>query len=71
MIITKKDFCLYIEEEFVETDKTMIEIILDACERYSIDPYMIEPLINRQIKEKIEQEFIKLNYLKPENFKII
>ena len=71
MIITKKDFCLYLEDEFIESDKSMIETILAACEKYTIEPDLVEPLINRQIKEKLEQEFIDLNYLKTENFKII
>ena len=71
MIITKKDFCLYLEDKFIESDKSMIEIVLEACEKYTIDADLVEPLINRQIKEKLEQEFIDLNYLKTENFKVV
>ena len=58
MIVTKKDFCLYIEELNASNKQSMIDNVLDACEEYNIDPSMIEPLINRSIKEKLELEFI-------------
>lgn len=71
MIITKKDFCLHVEEQFCNNKMSMIDTVLSACIEYNIDPEMIEPLINRSLKEKMEAEFIDLNYLKAESNVII
>lgn len=71
MIVTKKDFCLYVEEQFANNSMSMVDTVLSACEEYNIDPEMVEPLINRSLKEKMEKDFINLNYLKAENTKVI
>lgn len=71
MIISQKDFCLYVEEQFANNDMSMIDTVLMACARYNIDPEMVEPLINRSVREKMEIEFIELNYLRAETGKVI
>lgn len=71
MIITKKDFCLHVEDEHIGNDMSIIDNVLAACDEFNIDPEMVEPLINRSIKEKMHQEYIKLNYIKAENTVII
>jgi len=71
MIITQKDFSEFIENEFAFNNMTIIETVLYACEKFSIDPNMVEPLINRSVKEKMKQEFIELNFLKKENNEIV
>ena len=71
MIVDQKEFCLYVEEQFANGNMTMIDTVLAACEKYNIDPLMVEPLINRSVKEKMELEFIDLNYLKAETVSIL
>lgn len=68
MIITKKDFCNYVEKHYADnTNTTMIDTILEACIQFNVDPEMVEPLVNRSLKDKMKVEFIELNYLKSEN----
>ena len=64
MIINKKEFCIHIEEEFSTNNMSLIDNVLTACNEFNVDPDMVEPLINRSIKEKIKEEYIELNYLK-------
>jgi len=71
MIISQKDFCLYVEEQFANNDMSMIDTVLGACAKYNIDPELVEPLINRSVREKMEIEFIELNYLRAETGKVI
>jgi hypothetical protein len=71
MIITKKDFCLYVEEQFASNDMSMIDNVLIACDKYSVDPELAESLINRSVKEKMRNEYVTLNYLKPESTVIV
>ena len=71
MILTKKDFSLYIEDEFAKNDMNMVETVLQACEDYNVDPEMVEPLINRSVKEKMYNNFVDLNFIKRESKVII
>ncbi len=71
MIVNKKDFCLFVEELHASNMQGMIDNVLAACEEFNIDPEMIEPLINRSIKEKLEMEFIDLNFLKSRNYCVV
>ena len=73
MIITKKDFCMHVEEEYAEPENTtsLIDTVLSACIQFNVDPEMVEPLINRSLKEKMKIEFIGLNYLKAETTVIV
>lgn len=70
MIVNKKDFCLYVEELHAGNMQGIIDNVLAACEEYNIDPEMVEPLINRSIKEKLEVEFAERNFLKASNFSV-
>ena len=67
MIVTKQDFCLFIEDGFATNEMSMIDNVLHACDKFNVDPEMVGPLINRSIREKIKREYVKLNYLKEEN----
>lgn len=71
MIVTKKDFCGHVEEQFASNSMTMIDTVLYVCGEYNIDPELVEPLVNRSLKEKMQKEYINLNYLKPENTSVI
>jgi hypothetical protein len=67
MVITPKDFIDFVEETFATTDLNMIDSVLLACSTFNVDPEMVEPFINRSIKEKIRVDYVKLNYLKETN----
>lgn len=71
MIVQQRDFCLYVEEQFANNNMSMIDTILSACAKYNIDPELVEPLINRSLREKIEIEFIDLNYLDADSMPVI
>jgi len=71
MIINKKDFCLYIEDEYINKDNSIIDSVLNACSEYNVDVSLVEPLINRSIKEKMKIEYERLNYLKNDIVSII
>jgi hypothetical protein len=64
MIISKKDFCAYIEELNADNELSIIDNVLQACMDHNIDPLFVGPLINRSIKEKLEIEFSDINLLK-------
>ena len=70
MIINKKEFCSFIEDKFAVEGSSIIYCVLDACEEFSIDPELVQPLINRQIKEKLEIEFVSMNYLEKRNVSV-
>jgi hypothetical protein len=71
MIVTQRDFCMFVEDRYANNKMSMIDNVLYACEKFNVDPEMIEPLINRSVKEKIKREYVKLNYLKETNHVII
>ncbi len=71
MIINQKDFCMHVETQFASTTTTMIDTVLEACEEFNVDPELVEPLINRSLKEKMRNEYVDLNYLKNENTIIV
>ena len=66
-MIVDKTICEEIEEEYAYNEKTMLDVVIDICERHNIDLELCKPLINRSIKEKLRLDFVKLNYLKENN----
>ena len=62
---------MHVEDDFATTKHSMIESVLTACDEYNIDPIMIDPLINRSLKEKLKVEYISLNFIKQENNVIV
>ena len=41
-----------------------MEIILELCEKYEVEPESVNPILNRLIKSKIKQEAIEKNLMK-------
>jgi len=71
MIISKKDFCIYVEELNSENEMSIIDNVLQACDDHNIDPLYVGPLVNRSLREKLSLEFADINLLKLEqNFVI-
>ena len=71
MIIDRKQFCLYIEELNIDNGDGIIQNVIKACDDHNIDPSLVEPLINRSIREKMEEEYVKLNYIKRDSGRIL
>lgn len=57
----------YIEKLVVKGDVSYIEAIVHYCDAHGLEPLAIKKLIPKPIKEKIEAEAKKLNYIKNDN----
>jgi len=67
MIIDKQEFCEKIEHRYANclvNENSIIDIVVDVCSEYNIDPELAKPLLNRSLIEKIEHEAIKFNMIK-------
>jgi hypothetical protein len=56
-------FSLYIEQIVKEKKCTHLEAVLKYCEENFIDPQDMKSLIGKSLKQKIEANFIDMNYL--------
>lgn len=53
---TPNDFSMHIEKYSVEHKCTLMESIIDYCEKSSIDVESIAPLVSKSLKEKLRIE---------------
>ena len=53
-------------EELIQTKKNgkYIEIIVDLCEKYTIEPEAVAKLLSKPIREKLKTEFETLNMVR-------
>jgi hypothetical protein len=56
-------FSLYIEQLVKEKKCTHLDAVLKYCQENFIDPEDMKPLISKALKQKIEANFIEMNYL--------
>ena len=64
VVMTPKKFALQIEKIVSQGhDVTYMDAILDYCEKNQMEPDTIGPLISKPLKEKIEADARKLNFL--------
>lgn len=56
-------FAMYIEQIVKEKRCTHLEAVLKYCQENFIDPEDIKKLISKALKQKIEANFIEMNYL--------
>ena len=64
VVMTPKKFALQIEKIVSQDDGvTYMDAILDYCEKNQMEPDAIKPLISKPLKEKIEADARKLNFL--------
>ena len=63
--MTPKKFAIKIEEIVKDGSgqTTYMDAILDYCERHSMEPDTIAPLISKPLKEKLEADARELNFL--------
>ena len=62
-LMTPKKFSLAVEQVVQECGCSHMEAVLDYCEKNSIEPDTIKPLITKSLKEKVEVDARNLNYL--------
>jgi hypothetical protein len=63
MFKNTNEFSLYIESIVVEKKISHMDAVLLYCEENYIDPEDISPMINKNLKQKIELNMIEQNYL--------
>jgi hypothetical protein len=56
-------FSLYIEQIVKEKKCSHLDAVLKYCQENFIDPEDMKPLISKALKQKIEANFIEMNYL--------
>lgn len=63
MFDDSNSFSLYIEQVVKEKKCSHLDAILQYCEENYIDPQDIKSLISKSLKQKVETNFIDMNYL--------
>lgn len=56
-------FSMFIEEKALEQKLSVIDTVIKFCDEHKLDPQEIVPFINRNLKEKLEAEFIDARML--------
>jgi hypothetical protein len=62
---TNNEFSLHIEELVIKNKISYIEAIINYCEELDIDVESVSPLINDNLKDKIQLEAEQQNLIKP------
>ena len=60
---TSKSFSLEIERIVKENESSYIDAVMEYCISKDIDTSIIPKLVNRQLKDKLETEAKKLNFI--------
>jgi len=61
--LTKSKFSVLIENSVIKKKMSYIDAVVDICEKQGIAPEDVSKFISAPIKDKIEAEAMKLNYL--------
>ena len=62
-LMTPKKFSMRIEKLAKDSDTSYLDALLDYCEKNSVEPEQIKPLITKSLKEKLEVNARELNFL--------
>ena len=62
-LMTPKKFSMNIEKKAKDSDTSYLDALLDYCEKNSVEPEQIKPLITKSLKEKLEVNASELNFL--------
>ena len=63
MFKTPTEFSMFIEEYAVNNQITYLEAILEYCEMHMLEPTDVATKITKSLKNKLEQNYVDLNYL--------
>ena len=61
--LTKSKSSVLIENAVIKQKMSYIDAVCDICEKHNIDTQDVRKFISAPIKDKIEAEAMKLNYL--------
>jgi len=69
LVITKRfrspnEFAIFIEQMVADYNIPYMEAVIKYCSEMEIDVESVGPLINKKLKEKIQQEAISSNMMK-------
>ena len=65
--MNRSRFTKLIETQVLDKRLSNIDAVVEVCDQTSIDPEDVKKFISPVIKEKIEAEAMKLNYLPKQN----
>ena len=65
--MNKSTFSKIVEKQVMDKKLDYIEAVVEACKATNIDPEDVKKFISPVIKEKIEAEAMRLNYLPRQN----
>ena len=60
---TATEFSMYIESYAHKSHMTYLEALLEYCEIHMLEPMDIVGKVTKSLKEKLEIDFVNLNYL--------
>ena len=63
LLMTKKRFSMMVEETVRDMSLTYMDAVLYLCEKHSIDPEDTKKYISPIIKDKLEADAIRLNFI--------
>jgi hypothetical protein len=63
MFETASDFSMYIEVTAYERNIGVVDALLEYCTENYIEPEDVAKLINKSLKDKLEMNFVDMNYL--------
>ena len=62
-LMTPKKFSMRIEKLAKDSNTSYLDALLDYCEKNSVEPEQIKPLITKSLKEKLEVNARELHFL--------
>jgi hypothetical protein len=62
-LMTKKRFSMMVEETVLSLSLSYLDAIMYLCEKYTIEPEDVKKYISPIIKDKLEVDAMKLNYI--------
>ncbi len=62
-LMTPTKFSMSIEKLAKDSESSYLDALLDYCEKNSVEPEQIKPLITKSLKEKLEVNARELNFL--------
>lgn len=63
MFETASEFSLHIETISRERNIGVVDALLEYCEENYIEPEEVTKFINKSLKDKLEMNFVDMNYL--------
>jgi len=68
MFETASDFSLHIETLANQKNIGVVDALLEYCNENFIEPEEVTKLINKSLKDKLEMNFVDMNYLPKQAF---